>query len=120
MEADDTRYVSPDGTLTFVVRRYPNDVVLGFAGKPWHVHGDMLSELSGYTSEEAVSRFLEDLRQGHLVIAIACINGAVRDIYIKDKPEEPDRFQPEDEIIHLRYWDGTPYASGCSNRRWHL
>ena len=120
MEANDTHYVSPDGTLTFIVRRYPNDVVLGFARTPWHVHGDMLAELSGYSIDEAVGRFVEDLQQGYLVIATASTNGAVRDIYIKDNPEERDRFKPEDEVILLRYWDGKPYTPGSSNRRWHL
>lgn len=33
-----------------------------------------------------------------------------RDIWIKDAPEEPDRYKPEDEIIRLRYWDGTPFV----------
>lgn len=120
MEVNDTRYASPDGTLTLIVRRYPDDVVLGFAGMPWHVHGDMLAELSGYTIDEAVSRFLDDLQQGRLVIAIARVNGVPRDIYIKDNPQEPDRFKPEAETVDLRYWDGKPFAPGCSNRRWHL
>jgi len=110
MDADETRYVSPDGTLTLIVRRYPDDVVLGFDGTPWHTHGDMLAELSGYPIEEAVSQFLADLQQGRLIIAIAKGKGAILDIYIKDNPEEPDRFKLEDEIIHLRYWDGTPFA----------
>ena len=56
MEANEAHYVSPDGTLTFIVLRYPDDVVLGFAGMPWHVHGDMLAELSGYSIDDAVRR----------------------------------------------------------------
>jgi hypothetical protein len=120
VEADDTHYVSPDGLLTVIVRRYPDDVVLGFAGMPWHTHGDTLAELSGYSIDEAVSRFLKDLQQGHLVIAIASVNGVVRDIYIKDNPEQWDRFKPDDEVILLRYWDGTLYTPGSSNHRWHL
>ena len=110
MDADETRYVSPDGTLTFLIRRCANDVVLGFAGTPWHLHGDMLAELPGSPTEEAVSRFLDDLQQGRLVIAVATVAGAVRDIWIKEDPEAPDRYKLEDEIIRLRYWDGAPFV----------
>jgi hypothetical protein len=120
MDAEERCYVSPDGTLTFQIRRYSDDVALGFAGASWHIHGDMLAELSGYSVEEAIDRFLDDLQQGRLVIAIATVSGAVRDIWIKDDPEEPDRYQPEDETIRLRYWDGTPFAPGRVHRRWNL
>jgi hypothetical protein len=120
MEADDTCYVSPDRTLTFVVRRYPDDVVLGFAGMPWHVHGDTLAKLSGCAVEEAIGRFVADLQNGHLVIATARVEGAVRDIFITDNPEQLDRFKPENETVHLRYWDGSPFEPGRANRRWRL
>jgi hypothetical protein len=117
---DETRYVSPDGTLTFLILRYSNDVALGFAGTPWHIHGDMLAELSGCSVEEAIDRFLHDLQQGRLVIAVATVSGAVRDIWIKDDAEEPDRYKPEDEVIQLRYWDGTPFVPGRAHRQWNL
>jgi len=77
MDADEMRYVRPDGTLTFLIRRFSNDVALGFAGTPWHIHGDMLAELSGSSVEEAIGRFLDDLQQGRLVIAIATVSDAV-------------------------------------------
>jgi hypothetical protein len=120
MDVDERRYVSPDGTLTLLIRHYSDDVALGFAGAPWHIHGDMLAEISGYSVEAAIDQFLDDLQQGRLVIAIATVSGAVRDIWIKDDPERLDRYQPEDEIIRLRYWDGTPFAPGRVHRRWNL
>jgi hypothetical protein len=120
MDADETRYVSPDGKLTFLIQCYANDVVLGFAGTPWHIHGDILAELSGFSVEEAVGRFVDDLQQGRLVIAVATVSGMVRDIWIKDTPEKPDRYKPEDEVIRLRYWDGTPFAPGRPHRQWNL
>jgi hypothetical protein len=120
MDADERRYVSPDGMLTFLIRRDSDDVTLGFADAPWHIHGDMLAELSGYSVEEAIDQFLDDLRQGRLVIAIATVSGAVRDIWIKDDPEKPERYQPDDEIIQLRYWDGTAFVPGSGHRRWNL
>ena len=110
MDAGETQYVNPDGVLTFLVRRYGNDVTLGFARTPWHIHGDILATLSGYPVEEAVSRFLADLQQGRLVIAVATVAGAVRDIWIEDDPEKPDCYKPDDEIIRLRYWDGTSFV----------
>lgn len=120
MDAEETRYVSPDGTLTFLIRRYSNDVALGFVGTPWHIHGDMLAELSCSSVEEATGLFLDDLQQGRLVIAVSTVSGEVRDIWITDAPEVPDRHQPEDEIIRLRYWDGTSFSPGRAHRRWNL
>lgn len=79
-----------------------------------------MAELSGSSVEEATGRFLDDLQQGRLVIAVSTVSGAVRDIWITDDPEEPDRYQPEDEMIRLRYWDGTSFVPGRAHRRWNL
>jgi hypothetical protein len=38
--------VSPDGALRLVVSRDDSDVTIGFAGFPWHTHGDLLAGCS--------------------------------------------------------------------------
>jgi hypothetical protein len=39
----DSDRVSPDGALRFLVRSPDGDITLGFAGYPWHTHGDVLA-----------------------------------------------------------------------------
>ena len=111
MERSTTRYLSADGELTFLVIRQPGDIALGFEGTPWHTHADILAALSGYPPEEAVARYVADLLESRLVIAIATVDGAVRDIWVAEEPDKPDRYKPDNEIINLRYWDGRPYRS---------
>jgi hypothetical protein len=115
-----TRYVSPDGALAFLVIRDPDDITLGFEGYPWHTHGDILAELSGDVTEQAVHRFVEDLLGNALVIAVISVDGVIADVRPKDDPETPDRYQPENEQIQLRYWSGAPFRAGEATRRWNL
>ena len=107
--SETSKYVSPDGTLTFVVQREPGDITLGFEGTPWHTHGGLLAGEYGLPQEEAVARFMEALLQNQHVIAVASVKGVVNDIWIVDEPMKSDPYKPDDEIVAFRFWDGTPF-----------
>jgi hypothetical protein len=102
-------YVSPDGTLTFLVVREPGDISLGFRDATWHTHGDILAALSGLPVQQAVAAYVGALTSSKAVIAISTVDGRIADIWIPDDPGAPDPHQPENEIITFRYWDGTPF-----------
>jgi hypothetical protein len=104
-----SKYVSPDGALTFVVEHQPDDVILGFEGTPWHTHGDTLACEYGLPPEEAVPRFVEALLQDRAVIAIASVEGVVMDVWVADEPLKLDPHKPHDEVVTLRFWSGTPF-----------
>ena len=80
------RYVSPDGVLKFLVVRGGGDVTLGFEDTPAHTHADILAALSGLSPDEAVSQYVDALLENKSVVAIATVNGQVRDIWISDEP----------------------------------
>jgi hypothetical protein len=101
------KYVSPDGSLTFLVVREHSDVSLGFEGTPWHTHADILASLSGLSQEDAVSQFVTSLLENKRAIAIATVNGRVRDVWVADDPAGVDIYKPEDEVITFRLWDGS-------------
>jgi hypothetical protein len=81
-------YVSPDGTLCFLVRAPEGDLTMGFDGCPSHTHGDILAVLgeTGETPEEATKRYVNDLISSKLIIAVATVQGKIRDIWITDDP----------------------------------
>jgi hypothetical protein len=101
------RYVSPDGALIFIVANHDGDLALGFEGYPWHTHGDILAAVSGLPISEAVKQFIEALLNGEAVVAVASVDGVVQDVWIADRPIEPDRYKPENETIVYRLWDGS-------------
>jgi hypothetical protein len=111
------KYVSPDGTLTFLVVRERGDISLGFEGYPWHTHGDILAALSGLPIEQAVAQYVDAVTSSESVVAIATVDGRVRDISIADDPMRPDPYKPENETIAFRYWDGTPFSPGAPTDR---
>jgi hypothetical protein len=102
-------YVSPDGTLCFLVRAPEGDLTMGFDGCPSHTHGDILAVLgeTGETPEEATKRYVHDLISSKLIIAVATVQGKIRDIWITDDPLDNLRYCPPDETIVFRLWDGT-------------
>src|SRR5258708_2505415 len=67
------KYVSPDGSLTFLVVREHGDVSLGFEGTPWHAHADILASLSGLSQEDAVSQFVTSVLEHKRALAIAAL-----------------------------------------------
>lgn len=101
------KYVSPDGSLTFLVVRENGDVLLGFDGTPWHTHADILGALFGLSQEDAVSQFVASLLENKRAIAIATVNGRVRDVWVTDDPAQEVIYKPEDEVITFRRWDGN-------------
>jgi hypothetical protein len=101
------KYVSPDGALTFLVVREHGDVSLGFEGTPWHTHADILASLSGLSQEDAVAQFVTSVLENKRAIAIATVNGRVRDVWVVDGPAAADVYKPEDEVITFRFWDGS-------------
>lgn len=105
-EGDVSKFVSPDGKLTFLVIRDPKETSLGFEGVPSHTHGDMLAEHYGVSEDEAIRVHLDALLNNRLVIAIATVDGRTRDIWTTDKIEH-DKYKPANEIITYRHWNGT-------------
>ncbi len=97
---------TPDGLLNFIVVRECDDVSLGFDGYAWHTHDDILASLSGSSKEIAVRQFVDDLLNGRSIIAIARVQGQIRDVWVTDEPV-PSRFKPDDETIEFRLWNGT-------------
>jgi hypothetical protein len=107
METGRTRYISPDGVLTFLVIRDEQDTSLGFEGFPSHTHGDILAELMNLPLEDAVARYIADLLGNRAIIGTAIIDGVVRDIWITDDPKSHLKYKHDDEVITFRTWDGT-------------
>jgi hypothetical protein len=107
-ERSTEKHVSPDGALRFLIVREQGDVSLGFEGTPWHTHADILASLSDLSQEDAVSQFVASLLENKSAIAVATVNGQVRDVWICDNPTEVDMsYKPEDEVITFRLWDGS-------------
>jgi hypothetical protein len=100
---------SPDGVLTLKVgREEDGGCWIGF-GYSWHTHGEILASLSGLREDEAVRKFVDDVIGGRAIIAVACVAGKIRDVWIAEEPI-PDRYKQEDETIEFRYWDGGAVA----------
>lgn len=111
------RYVSPDGALTFLVIRKDGEVSLGFDGVPSHTHGDIEAELSGLPEEEAVAQYVARLVSNKSLIAIATVDGKIRDIWVSTIPPEPDEYKPANEIVTYRFWDSTLYKAPWEDGR---
>lgn len=113
---DTERFVTPDGEIELVVVRESGDITLGFAGFPWHTHGDVLVgeyALAGLTiegPEQAVERFLYDLTTNVAPISILRKCGSITDIWATVEYPEPDKYLAPDESVEIRYWNG-----GASN-----
>jgi hypothetical protein len=110
-------HVSPDGLLRLLVVREPDDITIGFDGFTWHTHGDVIAgelELLGepkVVPEEAVERFVGDLLSGNVAIGIVRVGDKIRDIWATYLPDADDPYQPKDEVLELRRWDGTPWPA---------
>lgn len=99
--------VSPDGLLRLVVRRTADDTVLGFDGFSWHTHSDILQATSRDRAADAVERWIADLVDGKLVIAVAKNGDNISDIWVTEDPKAVLRFSSPDEQVEFRLWDGT-------------
>jgi hypothetical protein len=101
---------TPDGAFRFVVLEAPDgDISLGFEGYPAHAHGDILASLSGLPIQAAIRRYVDALVNGTAIIAVARVGGRIRDVWVTDEPA-PSKYEPDDETIEFRYWDGRAAA----------
>lgn len=105
------RHTSPDGVLTFIVRRDSDDVMLGFEGFGWHTHADILAALYDMPQSLAVDHFVRDLLSDRSVIAVSCIDEKLQDVWITDDPVRELRHAPQNEVIELRHWGGRAWKS---------
>jgi hypothetical protein len=97
---------SPDGLLRFLVcRSGDGDISLGFDSFTWHTHADILASLSGLSENVAVKQFVDDVLSSRAIIAVARVDGNIRDVWVTDTPS-PDKYKPDNETIEFRYWDG--------------
>jgi hypothetical protein len=99
---------TPDGLFRFIVERSDTgDLSLGFDGFAGHTHGDILASLAGVSVDVAVRQYIDALLAGKSFIAVARVGEQIRDVWVTDDPR-PDKYKPDDETIHFRYWDGRP------------
>ena len=101
-------YVSPDGLLRFLVQTADDGVVcLGFDGYLWHHHAHALAVAWGISEQEAVERYIRDLLENRLVIAVARVGGNVTCVNVTEYPASEARHIPPGMSVELRYWNGT-------------
>lgn len=104
-------HTSLDNLLHFIVWKEDNDISLGFTGYRWHTHADMLIGTFGDSEKIVVERFVHDLLNDKLVIAISRVKGEVQDIWITDDPATELKYTQTDEEIELRYWSGRKWQN---------
>ena len=102
-------HTSADGLLKFVVCRDAGVICLGFVGFGWHTHPELLAG-DGVSEDAAVRQFVDELLAGRVVIAVAHVGGAVRDVWVTDDIESDLKYKQDDVTIEHRYWDGSKAA----------
>jgi hypothetical protein len=111
-------YISPDRQLRLLVTSPDGDVTIGFAGCPAHTHGSILADLFQCDEAEAVRRFVSDIVQSRVVIAIWRTGGQLKDIWLpehegqtlRDEIARLARHGEPRDTIEFRLWDGTKIA----------
>jgi hypothetical protein len=104
------RYRTADGLLELVVVREDGDVSIGFEGYSWHTHADVLQgeyTLIGEnttTPEDAVERFLSDLRSDVARIIVYRKAGRISDVCVSLGEPDEDKYLDADETREVRYW----------------
>jgi hypothetical protein len=105
-------YASPDGLLRFLVQTADDGVVcLGFDGYLWHRHAQDLAAAWGISEHVAVERYVQDLLENRLVIAVARVGGRVTSVNVTENPVSETHHIPPGMSVELRYWNGTPYTA---------
>lgn len=105
------KHSSPDGLLTLIVESKDiDDVYIGFDGYSWHTHASILASISGMREHEAVRQFVDDVLGSRAIIAIVRVGGAIRHVWIANEAV-PDKYNPDDETIEFRYWNGRCVGS---------
>jgi hypothetical protein len=106
------RHVSPDGKLCLIVETVDNDRSVGFEGYSWHTHGDILARLYELDAEAAIEKFIKQITNGELVIAVLSKCGNVTDIWVSDDPQSETL--SAGETIQFRLWDGRERRLGMA------
>jgi hypothetical protein len=108
-------YVSPDGLLRFLVQTADDGVVcLGFDGFLWHRHPDELTEDGQLSEWQAVERYVRDLLENRLVIAVSQTGGKVVEARVTEDPASEALHLLPGMSVELRHWDGTPWEGTCT------
>ena len=102
------RFESPDRTLVFLVLEDKDDVRLGFEGHAWHTHADIL-RFENFAGATTVDMFLDALLQDRLIIAIARVEGTVRNVWVTGDPAQEQRRAGSGEALEFRYRSGKPW-----------
>jgi len=106
------RYRTPDGSLELLVIREADEITVGFDSYSWHTHGDVLAADYGIAGvkvsspEEAVQRFLSDLRSDRAPIIMCRKSGKVYDVYAAVSMPARDKYMEPGETAEIRYWSG--------------
>lgn len=101
------KHTSPDCFLRLVVLRDTDgDLAIGFEGFAWHTHGDILATLSGLPESQAIQQFIESIVGNKQLIAIARVDGNIRDVWPTDDPLSAFKYKPPEESIEFRLWNG--------------
>lgn len=85
------RYRTPDGFMTLVVDGDSDDTTIGLEfgdegqHSSWHTHASILADLSALPEDEAVRRYVADLMEGRLVVAMLRRGGVVCDAWVVKK-----------------------------------
>ena len=109
METPLRHKTSPDGALTLELF-VANDYYLGFAGCPWHTHGDLLVPGYGATPREAAEVFFDRIIADEEAICISERVGHPRDVFVTDDPvKELEHIEPN-EKFEMRLWSGRQYV----------
>lgn len=107
-----SKYVSPDGALTFVVVTEDGDSCIGFEGYFSHTHGDMIATMYGLPEEEAEDWYAGAVLNGEFAIESMIVNGKVLEVRVVELPLRGDPWgREEDETFVYRLWGGTILAA---------
>jgi hypothetical protein len=111
------RHKSPDGLLELVVDLTDGDWTIGFAGYPFHTHGDILVAWGYEGPPQAVTRmFVDDIISSRRPIVVWRKNGTIRDFDVppvldrKRLAENIAKYGSPDESVEARYWNGQQAA----------
>ena len=85
-------------------------MVIGFRGYPWHTHADILASLTGFSAEDAVRAYMDDLLNDRAIIAVQSFDDVVKDVWITEDPAADLRYQEPDTAPRFRYGSGREYA----------
>ena len=102
------RHRTADGLLELIVDLTAGDWSIGFAGLPWHTHGDILAELEGGSAESATRLYVADVLNSNKLIVVRRMNGSIEDAWVADGPtSDLGRYAPPNTTFELRYWNGS-------------